>query len=197
MSTMPAGFLDASRAAARRGHRPELRDIAGGTADSTALGDVGELYGAFSKRLEQIVRRGVHAPEAVIEDACQVAWSRLLHHGTSVRRDTALGWLVKTAFHEALKLARRDRRELSLDLEIERSGEARLPPSEAEPHEMLERREQLAEIGRLPYRQQRLLWLRGLGLSYEELALHEACTTRTVDRQLGRARRSLRAANGE
>src|SRR5437763_2071052 len=73
-------------------------------------GDVGELYSALSGRLEQIVRGGVCGSDAVIEDACQFAWSRLVHHGDRVRHDTALGWLAKTAVREAFKLTRRQAR---------------------------------------------------------------------------------------
>src|SRR6185312_6926864 len=81
--------------------------------DSSApagVGDVGELYCLLARRLEHIVRLDVHAPDVVIEDACQFAWNRLLHHRDRVQRETAMGWLVRTAVHEALKLTRRDRR---------------------------------------------------------------------------------------
>ena len=56
----------------------------------------------------------------MIEDACQFAWSRLLHHSDRVHRETALAWLATTAVREAFRLLRRDRRELSLDAELER-----------------------------------------------------------------------------
>jgi len=52
--------------------------------------DVGALYRSLSARLEHIVRRDVRAPDAVIEDACQLAWSGLVRHCGRVRRDTAL-----------------------------------------------------------------------------------------------------------
>ena len=53
-------------------------------------GDVGELYSALADRLEQIVRLDVRASDAVIEDACQVAWVRLLHHRQRVHRETVM-----------------------------------------------------------------------------------------------------------
>ncbi len=46
---------------------------------------------------------------------------------------------------------------------------------------------------KLAVRSQRFVWLHALGLSYTEMAAHERCSTRTVDRQLGRARRKLQA----
>ncbi|HSC02168.1 MAG TPA: sigma-70 family RNA polymerase sigma factor [Solirubrobacteraceae bacterium] len=154
---------------------------------AVGVGDVGELYGLLARRLEQIVRIGVRAPDAVIEDACQFAWSRLLHNRDRVHRDTVMGWLVRTAVHEAFKLLRSGRRELSLEAEAEDAL-----PSDATLSELIECRERLAELNRLPERQQRAVWLHALGCSYAEIAVHEGCTTRTVERQLLRARQAIR-----
>ena len=98
-----------------------------------------------------------------------------------------MSWLARTAVHEAFKLLRRDRRDAPLEAVPEHVSS---PP----PHELVERREQLAAIAGLPERQQRVLWLHALGLSYAEIALHERCTTRTVERQLLRARQRVRNA---
>jgi RNA polymerase sigma factor (sigma-70 family) len=155
------------------------------------VGDVGELYGMLAGRLEQIVRLDVRAPDAVIEDACQFAWSRLLHHRQRVHRETVLSWLARTAVHEAFKLLRRSRREVSLEAVAEEAGPTALE-SNATPADLIECRERLTELGQLPERQQRALWLHALGLSYTEIARHEGCTTRTVERQLLRARQGIR-----
>jgi RNA polymerase sigma factor (sigma-70 family) len=155
-------------------------------------GDVGELYGLLARRLEQIVRLDVHAPDVVIEDACQFAWSRLVHHRHRVERDTVISWLARTAVHEAFKLLRRYRRELSLDGADEDGVLVALPACSATPHELVEIHERLARVSGLPERQQRALWLHALGLSYAEIALHEGCTVRSVERQLLRARQNLR-----
>src|SRR5204863_198167 len=61
------------------------------------------LYRQLAPRLERIVRLDVRAPDVVIEDACQVAWSRLVHHCRRVRRETALPWLATTAVREAVR----------------------------------------------------------------------------------------------
>ncbi len=148
---------------------------------------MGELYGLLSRRLEQIVRLDVHAPDAVIEDACQFAWGRLLHHRHRVHRETVLSWLARTAVHEAFKLLRRHRREVPLEAAAEETDPAT-------PAELFERRERLAELGQLSPRQQRALWLHAFGLSYGEIGRYEGCTVRTVERQLLRGRERVRRA---
>jgi RNA polymerase sigma factor (sigma-70 family) len=154
--------------------------------------DVGELYELLAKRLEQIVRLDVHASDVVVEDACQFAWSRLLHHRDRVHRETVMSWLARTAVHEAVKLLRRDRRELSIDAVVERAAPVAVASSVPAPHTLVENRERLAELSLLPTRQQRVLWLHAFGLSYAEIAEYEGCTVRTVERQLLRARQRIR-----
>jgi RNA polymerase sigma factor (sigma-70 family) len=156
--------------------------------------DVGELYRALATRLEHIVRRDIQAPEAVIEDACQIAWSGLLRHCGRVRREAALAWLARTAEREAVRLARREHRELSLDATLERSGDAILEhwPAGLALEELAEKRARLEAISELPGRQQRLVWLHGLGFSYDEIAAHTGDSFRTVERQLLRAKGRLR-----
>jgi RNA polymerase sigma factor (sigma-70 family) len=160
--------------------------VVGGAAD------VGELYVAQAARLEQLVRSDVRAPQPVIEDACQFAWSRLVHHSRRVRRDSALSWLATTAIHEAFRLIRHGNRELSLDVAIEQAGDAGLGSYAPSPVELAEYRERLRLTTNLPQRQQRLLWLHALGLSYTEIALHTGYTNRTVERQLLRAKRRMK-----
>lgn len=164
-------------------------------APDGSAGDVAELYRSLAVRLEQIVRLGVRAPEVVIEDACQTAWGRLIDRGDCVTREAVLAWLATTAVHEALKLLRRECRELSLDATLEQDGDAGLPTPA--PHDLLEHRLRLESIRTLPERQQRLLWLHGFGMTYAEMALHTGTTTRTVERQLLRAKQRMRCVAAE
>ena len=155
------------------------------------ISDVNRLYLRLSGPLEQIVSGDVHAPDPVVDDACQFAWSRLLQHRERVREETVLGWLARTAVHEAFKLSRRRARELSLDQVVDDGID---PVATAPgPWELLAQRERIASLGKLALRPQRCVWLRALGLSYEEMAAHERCTTRTVERQLAKGRAALRA----
>ncbi|MDQ6779286.1 MAG: sigma-70 family RNA polymerase sigma factor [Actinomycetota bacterium] len=153
--------------------------------------DVDELYRLLAPRLRQIVRANVRANETVIEDACQVAWSQLLRYSEQVRRDTVLSWLATTAVREALKQLRRDRREVSLDAELERSGELPGASGAPGPAEVVELRDRLGEVRRLPERQQRLVWMHAAGLTYVEIADRTGDTLRTVERQLLRAKGRL------
>jgi RNA polymerase sigma-70 factor (ECF subfamily) len=191
--TLTSEPLDVAPMAGALTGRPALA-TAPGTPGAPYVADVGELYRALAPRLEQIVRLDVRAPDPVIEDACQFAWSRLVHHSHRVHRDGALTWLVRTAVHEAFKLIRREGRELSLDAAAEDAGELPFPAHTPGPEELAETRERLEGIGRLPERQRRFLWLHALGLSYAEIAVHTGCSVRTVERQLLRAKARLRAA---
>jgi DNA-directed RNA polymerase specialized sigma24 family protein len=99
--------------------------------------------------------------------------------------------------HEALKLIRREGRELSLDAADESLGLASLRSRAMGPDEVAEHRERLATVRMLPHRQQRMLWLHALGLSYAEIAVHSGCTVRTVERQLLRAKKTVRTLGRE
>ena len=156
------------------------------------ISDLDELYVSLSGRLEQIVRIDVRAQDVVIEDACQFAWSRLVHHRGRVQRDSTLSWLARTAVHEAVKQVRRDNRELSLDAVIESDGDAVIRQSAPAPDELIAARERLAEVGMLPERQRRLLWMQAIGLSYRDMSARTGSSQRAVERQLIRARKKVR-----
>jgi RNA polymerase sigma factor (sigma-70 family) len=117
-----------------------------------------------------------------------------MHRGAYVRRETVLSWLITTAVREAVKLLRRSDREISLDTLVEAEFEFPAPTTDRTPQTLSEHRERLRSLNGLPYRQQCLLWLYGLGLSYEEIARSQGCTSRTVERQLQRARALLQEA---
>src|SRR5437660_10991575 len=103
------------------------------------LGDLDRLYALHARHLEHIVRSDVTAPDNVVEDACQFAWSRLIDHASRIRSERALSWLATTAVREARRLNRRAWREAPLDRELERLGQ----PC---PAHVVERRERLAAV---------------------------------------------------
>lgn len=167
------------------------------------LEDVARLYVAEAVGVRRIVRMSVTAPPAVIEDACQVAWSRLLIHRARLRRESARAWLIRVAIREAIKSVERERRERSLEALLEQGarsaarGSAGIEmtlPTPALIEDLVEQKHRLETIRALPERQRRLVWLQGLGLSYQEMAGETGMTRRTVERQLMRARSSLAKA---
>jgi RNA polymerase sigma factor (sigma-70 family) len=155
------------------------------------LDEVAELFADQASRVRRLVRAGVRAPEPTVEDACQLAWVRLFQRRARVRRDTATAWLVRTAIREAIKQMHREGRDLSLDALAEEAGDCMAPSTPALLDELMEQRERLELISILPERQQRLVWLQGLGLTYTEMAGQTGTTRRTVERQLLRAKRTL------
>lgn len=186
----------------QRGATPPVLSPSGASAP-LATAQIAALYRRLSAALLARVRRQVHAPDALIEDACQVAWGRLAQRLDRVDGDCALAWLSITARREALRAMRRVGCECSLEQLLEERGEeglAALQPrgggvvgADDGVVEAVRRRERLALVRLLPERQQRALILHAAGFDYREIALCTGDSRRTVERQLRRARRGVRA----
>jgi hypothetical protein len=71
---------------------------------------IGALFVEASATIEAIVARSVRAPRARIEDACAVAWSRLVARPEVVAapRERVIGWLARVAEREAWRLSARE-----------------------------------------------------------------------------------------
>jgi RNA polymerase sigma factor (sigma-70 family) len=150
------------------------------------LEEVAELYASQAGRVRRLVHLRLTAPDAVVEDACQVAWMRLVRSRSRVRRDTADCWLVQVAAHEALRqMGRADR-----DLPLEEAGDGPGPAPDLI-EAFTDSHMRLRALDRLPERRRRLIWLQGLGFSYAEMAGVTGDSPRTVERQLRRARQEL------
>ena len=154
--------------------------------------DLDRLYRLHSGRLKAVVRHASAASDVVIEDACQTAWARLLHHLTRVHPDCAFSWLARTAVREVVRTGRRDAREVSLDGPRRRELVEGLPAADLDLVAQMEQRSNLELVALLSERQQRMVWLHALGLTYAEIAASTDATPRTVERQLLRAKRRLR-----
>ena len=155
------------------------------------VGDEASLYQALAPRLERIVGREIRAPRAVIEDACQHAWAQLITHSDTVSRDGVLSWLAVTAQRRAVRLARREARELSLEQHIEHHQEPADPSRRADPEQAALWRSELDRLKAISERQRGMLWLQAIGLTYTEIAARTGDSERTVERQLLRARHAL------
>jgi RNA polymerase sigma factor (sigma-70 family) len=149
------------------------------------------LYADLQPRLVRIVATNVQAPDAIIEDACQSAWGALLIYRGELTPGSELGWLCTTATREALRLIRNERATTPLHELTEPISLDAFRPGIPDPEQALEARERLAEIRRLPARQQRMVWLQGFGYDYVEIASATGDSRRTVERQLTRARQQL------
>jgi len=180
------------------------RPVAGAMAHGVLedLDEVAALYRKEAVRVRKLVRSQVVASPALVEDACQVAWCRLVIHRARVRRESARAWLVRVAVNEVLKALARERRERSLEA-LQECDERRDLGCDPEPsllptpmliEDLVEQRARLDSVRALPDRQCRLVWLQGLGLSYREMSGETGMTRRTVERQLMRARASLAKA---
>ncbi len=149
------------------------------------------LYSDLQPQLVRILASNLQAPDWVIDDACQTAWSSLLQRGPVAGSGGELGWLSTTATRAALRLLRRERipdpEEKPVPVVRVRDFRVALPG----PEQSVELRERLAEIRRLPLRQQRVVLLHGFGYEYGEIAAVTGETPRTVARQLTRARQRL------
>lgn len=161
------------------------------TTTVAGLDEVAELYAHRAGEVRRQVRGGVRAPEPVVEDACQCAWARLLGARDRVAREAAFSWVVTTALHEALRSLRRSSREVSLDGLMEAAGEPEELGTAPAPDLVVDARLRLWALRALPERQQRLVWLQGLGFDRHEMGDATGATVRTVERQLKRARLRL------
>jgi RNA polymerase sigma factor (sigma-70 family) len=148
------------------------------------------LYADLQPQLMRILVSNLQAPEWLLDEACQAAWGSLVCQAGEPATGGELAWLSTTATRAALRMLRRER---FTELDEELPAPVRLDDHRAEPdpHHALELRERLAEIRRLPVRQQRVVMLQGFGYEYEEIAAATGDSRRTVMRQLTRARQRL------
>jgi RNA polymerase sigma factor (sigma-70 family) len=154
------------------------------------VGDEADLYRRLAPRVHAVVRRQINGSEELVEDACHTAWVKFIERSEQIGRQGTLTWLVRTAIRDAYKLSHREHRDLSLDgpkavLDQPSAG------TKPDPVKHAEHRERLALTKQLRERQQRLLWLQAIGLSYTEIAAATGDSLRTVERQLLRAQAQL------
>jgi RNA polymerase sigma factor (sigma-70 family) len=128
----------------------------------------------------------VTARPEVVEDACAFAWLELVARQPA--RTSIVGWLRVVATREAIRLAQHDRR-----MAVRRPTGAALAAPDPAPGDA---REALALVAALPARKRAVLALQVSGHSYREIAAALGMTERTVERQLLRARATVRRTRG-
>lgn len=178
-----------------------MGETAQGPGAAGSFSTRGQVIEELFERKAGTVRRlvGVRAqvPDAVVEDACQVAWERLCsHEDVSLQPAVAVRWLVVTATRVAWRHARRREtpagswQPADEDGRGEPAGEAADPLDVAIEHERS--RELAGRLAVLTDRERRYLVMRAAGLSYREIGERTGATMRTVERQIVRGRRKLR-----
>ena len=152
-----------------------------------SVAEMDQLYVELSPQLRRILGAHLQVPECVLEDACQIAWTTLLADPTQVDRPRMLSWLATTARREVLATLKRS------EIEQRVLGQSPVPEPE-DPQRSAEFWERLGRVRRLSRRQQRIVWMQGMGFRYEEIAAETGETVRSVERQLEAARRQLESA---
>lgn len=151
--------------------------------------DEEQLFAEQARRLHTVVSRSVRTSAANVDDACGFVWLQLVRHRPPAA--VAFAWLCTTAVREAVKLDLRSARVAGLDQLAEvAAAPIRRPESSLE---LIAAGEQVRAAGLRP-REARVLGLRVAGYSRDEIAELTGESHRSIDRQLGRARRKLRDA---
>src|SRR5215207_4048729 len=164
------------------------------TSTAPRRSDEAELYQRHHQALLIAVSNAINGSNALIEDACQSAWTILLRRQPD--RGSVFAWLYVVAIHEAYRLSAIERRELQLeDLAIEGEWETILT-GRVTIEAQLEALEALRALAALPDAQRRDLSLRVAGFSYREIAAMTGGRTYTnVNKHLVKARARIRRAN--
>lgn len=164
------------------------------TATAPRRGDEADLYRRHHQALLIAVSHAINGSGALIEDACQSAWTILLRRHPD--RASVFAWLYVVAIHEAYRLSAIERRELHLeDLAVEGDWETILA-GRVTVEDQLEALEALRALAGLPDRQRRDLSLRVAGFTYREIAaMTEGRTYTNVNKHLVKARARIRRAD--
>jgi RNA polymerase sigma factor (sigma-70 family) len=177
---------DRAHAAPDRTERP----VTAPTTPARRYGDEADLYRCYQRDLLRAVSRVVDAPLELIEDACQNAWTIML--GRQPDRVCIFAWLRVVAVHEAYRLCRARQRESHLE-DLDRGWEAFIAGGTTI-DDLVEARQALRLLARLPARQREDLALLVAGFSYREIAEMTGGRTLTnVTKQLTKARARIRA----
>jgi DNA-directed RNA polymerase specialized sigma24 family protein len=157
-----------------------------------ARGDEDQLYRRYHRRLQRAVARAVNAPNELIEDACQAAWTTLLR--SQPERYAIFAWLRVVAIREAYRLSATDRREARLEgLQGDERDWDEVISDRKSLDDALEALEALRTLAALPERQREDLALRVAGYSYEEIRVLTGGRTFTnVNKSLVKARAAIR-----
>ncbi|MGI9100727.1 MAG: RNA polymerase sigma factor [Solirubrobacteraceae bacterium] len=149
-----------------------------------------ELYTEHHATLQRHIAHRVNAPRALIEDACQAAWTRLAsRHDIALDSDHTRGWLYTVAVREAWALT--GERQLTdplphwlgqADDDVGAEALARITDLE-----------HLALLNTLKPAEREALILHAAGHSYRQIAQATGASYTAVNRRIREGRARLRA----
>jgi len=152
--------------------------------------ELAALYTEHHATLQRHIAHRVNAPRALIEDACQTAWTKLAaRQDIALDSDRARGWLYTVALREAWALA--GERQLTDPLP-HWLGQA----DDDVPAEALARitdLERLALLNTLKPTEREALILQASGHSYQQIAQATGASYTAVNRRVREGRARLRA----
>jgi DNA-directed RNA polymerase specialized sigma24 family protein len=160
--------------------------------------EIGAFFAANASRLPAMVRARAHAPEPVIEDACQTAWTILLRRPDITLDQHGLSWLTTVATHHAWRAAAYadeiptgNFQGAGHDGELGEPAHPNTPSAEDHALARLEHCERLAAVATLKPREREALYLKGLGYSYKEIQRLTNSSYTAVNRRITEGRRAL------
>ena len=165
-----------------------------------ATHDIAQLYRQHHRRLQRVVAATVRAPQDVVEDACQNAWTIMLR--TQPRQETWFAWLRVVAIHQAWEQSTRmnhempagafispDPNELDAREHPEPAADTRDIPDQVADRIQLAQR--LADLAAIKPNDRRALCLKGLGYRYREIMQITGASYTAVNRRITEGRRAL------
>ena len=160
-------------------------------APAALRGDEDDLYRRHHHDLRRAVAHAVNAPRELIEDACQNAWTIMLR--AQPARLSIFGWLYVVATREAFRLCERERRHIHLETMLPDGSWDAVIADAFSIDDIVEAREALQILARLPDRQRADLTLLVAGFSYVEIAAMTGGRTHAnVNKHIAKARARVR-----
>jgi RNA polymerase sigma factor (sigma-70 family) len=160
-------------------------------------GDEAELFASYNDDLMRRVKALVRTSDAIVEDACAIAWTQFLRHQPERGRSWR-AWLKTTAVREAWALDRQRRETKSLSATTEDGWivvEPVDPRDQFDVHDELDAAVQVLE--QLPPRLRRIAFLRATGHRYREISEITGDSRTRITALVGRANDHIREALSE
>jgi DNA-directed RNA polymerase specialized sigma24 family protein len=157
-------------------------------------GDEAELFGSYNDELMRRVHAVVRTSDAIVEDACSIAWTQFLRHQPDRSRSWRT-WLLTTAVREAWSLDRQRRQTRSLGATSEDGWIVVEPVDPRDQFGLYDELDAAVQVlEQLPPRLQRIAFLRATGHRYREISEITGDSGTRVNHLVQRANTYIREA---